>query len=117
MLTAVRDTVAAFSLELVERARAAAAQGSAGAEGAAGATAAGASGGSVRGREEALRTLQQVAEYFRKNEPHSPISTSLDEIVRRAKMPFAELLAELLPDDTAWRSALTSAGIKPPPVQ
>jgi len=71
----------------------------------------------VRGREEALRTLQQVAEYFRKNEPHSPISTSLDEIVRRAKMPFAELLAELLPDDTAWRSALTSAGIKPPPVQ
>ena len=29
----------------------------------------------------------------------------------------AELLAELLPDASAWRSALTSAGIKPPPVQ
>jgi len=115
VLTAVRDTVAAFSLELVERARAAAAQGAAGAESAAGGAGAAAAGGSVRGREEALRTLQHVAEYFRRNEPHSPISTSLDEIVRRAKMPFAELLAELLPDDTAWRSALTSAGIKPPP--
>ena len=117
VLTAIRDTVAAFSAELVEQARAAAALGSPGAQGGAGGAAAAASaGGPVRGREEALRTLQQVAEYFRKNEPQSPISTSLDEIVRRAKMPFAELLAELLPDNNAaWRSALNSAGIKPPP--
>ncbi len=117
VLTVIRDTVAAFSADLVEQARAAAALGSPGAQsGAGGAGAAAAAGGPVRGREEALRTLQQVAEYFRKNEPQSPISTSLDEIVRRAKMPFAELLAELLPDNNAaWRSALNSAGIKPPP--
>lgn len=116
VLTAIRETVASFSADLVEQARAAAAQGSADAQSAAGGAAAGAGpGGSVRGREEALRTLQLVAEYFRKNEPQSPISTSLDEIVRRAKMPFAELLAELLPDNASWRSALTSAGIKPPP--
>jgi type VI secretion system protein ImpA len=118
VVTEIRDSVTAFSKELVDRARAAAAQGAAGAAQAGGAGSAessAAAGGPVRGRDDALRVLQQVAEYFRTNEPHSPISTSLDEIVRRAKMPFAELLAELLPDTSAWRSALTSAGIKPPP--
>jgi type VI secretion system protein ImpA len=119
VITEIRDNVTAFSKELVDRARAAAAQGAPGAAqtgGAASTDSSAAGGGPVRGRDDALRVLQQVAEYFRKNEPHSPISTSLDEIVRRAKMPFAELLAELLPDSSAWRSALTSAGIKPPPV-
>ncbi len=71
-------------------------------------------GGTLRGREDALRNLQLIADYFRTNEPHSPISTCIDEIVRRAKMPFAQLLAELLPDANAWRSVLVSAGIKPP---
>jgi type VI secretion system protein ImpA len=120
VITEIRDNVAAFSKELVDRARAAAAQGAPGAAqtgGAGSADSSAAGGGPVRGRDDALRVLQQVAEYFRKNEPHSPISTSLDEIVRRAKMPFAELLAELLPDSSAWRSAVSSAGIKPPPVQ
>jgi len=118
VLTVARDTVGAFSADLVARARAAAAQrlesGQEGEGAGAGTPGSGAIGGAMRGREEALRLLQQVAEYFRKNEPHSPISTSLDEMVRRARMPFTELLAELLPDASAWRSVLTSAGIKPP---
>jgi type VI secretion system protein ImpA len=116
LLTTIRDTVANFSADLVKAARAAAAVGvSAPADGRAVPGAAPFAEGPIRGREEALRTLLQVAEYFRKFEPHSPISTSLEELVRRARMPFAELLAELLPDATAWRSVLTSAGIKPPP--
>jgi type VI secretion system protein ImpA len=74
-----------------------------------------ASGGPIRSREEALRLLDEVAEFFGKHEPHSPICTSLKETVRRARMPFSELLRELLPDTASWRSALSSAGIKPPP--
>jgi type VI secretion system protein ImpA len=70
--------------------------------------------GALRDRNDALHVLTQVADFFRKQEPHSPISASLDEIVRRARLPFSELLAELLPDTASWRSALTSAGIKPP---
>jgi type VI secretion system protein ImpA len=118
VLTTILNAVRSFSGELVARALAAAAQGSeaqgnmAGNAGGAGMLMA---GGTVSGRDEALRILLQVAEYFKRFEPHSPISTSLEEIVRRARMPFAELLAELLPDHSAWRSALTSAGIKPPP--
>jgi|HubBroStandDraft_2_1064218.scaffolds.fasta_scaffold60037_2 type VI secretion system protein ImpA len=118
VLTAIRDTVATFSADLVARALAAAAQrtdaATAGAGAGTGPAAAATAGGPVRNREDALRVLQQVAEYFRKNEPHSPIAMSLDDMVRRAKMPFAEMLAELLPDTSAWRSVLTSAGIKPP---
>jgi len=41
-------------------------------------------------------------------------SNSLEEIVRRGRLPFAQLLAELVQDQGAWRNALTSAGIKPP---
>ncbi len=69
----------------------------------------------IRSREDALRVLLDVAEYFRANEPHSPISISLEETVRRARLSFSDLLMELLPDRTSWRTALTSAGIKPPP--
>jgi type VI secretion system protein ImpA len=71
--------------------------------------------GGIRSREDALRVLLHVAEYFRANEPHSPTAISLEETVRRARLSFSDLLMELLPDRTAWRSALTSAGIKPPP--
>jgi type VI secretion system protein ImpA len=118
VLSSIRDTVATFAADLVTRALAARAAAAESGQGTAGAGAAAAgnagAGGPLRGREDALRTLQQVAEYFRKNEPHSPISMSLDDLVRRAKLPFAELLAELLPDTNAWRTVLTSAGIKPP---
>lgn len=116
VLSTVRDMVESVSRELVARARAVATitpgdtmNGSGNGNGLA------ISNGVVLGREEALRTLARVADYFRQHEPHSPISTSLDEIVRRAHMPFPQLLAELLPDPAAWRSALISAGIKPPP--
>jgi type VI secretion system protein ImpA len=71
-------------------------------------------GGVLRDREDALRVLLHVADYFHRNEPQSPISRSLEETVRRARLPFSELLAELLSDEGAWRTALTTAGIKPP---
>ncbi|HEX7760607.1 MAG TPA: type VI secretion system protein TssA [Caulobacteraceae bacterium] len=70
--------------------------------------------GAVRNREDALRTLLQLAEYFRTTEPQSPVSTILEETVRRARMSFADLLAELMPDQTQWRTVLTNVGIKPP---
>ncbi len=62
-------------------------------------------------REDALRTLEAVARYFREAEPHSPVSYTLTELVRRARLPFVQLLAELLPDEDARRGLLTAAGI------
>jgi len=62
-----------------------------------------------------LRQLLQLADYFKSTEPQSPLSAILEEAVRRARLSFADLLAELLPDPAAWRGALTNVGIKPPP--
>jgi type VI secretion system protein ImpA len=110
-LSAVRDTVEYFSKDIVARTLV---QDGPGTEGSGPTGSKGRSGGAVGSREEALRTLLQVAAYFKQHEPHSPIATSLEELVRRARLPFSELLAELVPDPAAWRAALTSAGIKPP---
>jgi len=121
VITTIHDSVKQFSADLVARATAAAAAAKGSADSQAGDNSAGDNSngramltGGVSGREDALRVLLQVAEFFRTHEPHSPIATSLDEMVRRARLPFAELLAELVPDQAAWRGALSSAGIKPP---
>jgi type VI secretion system protein ImpA len=70
--------------------------------------------GSLASREEAFRTLLVIADYFRRHEPHSPISYTLDELVRRGRLSLPELLVELIPDESARRTYLQSAGIKPP---
>ena len=44
----------------------------------------------IRTREDAFRTLLKVAEFFRKTEPHSPISYTLEELVRRGRLPLAD---------------------------
>jgi type VI secretion system protein ImpA len=82
--------------------------------GAAGPAAAAAPAGAITTRDDALRVLVKIAEYFRANEPHSPIAFALDDLVRRARMSLPELLAELLPDANARRTFLTAAGIRPP---
>jgi type VI secretion system protein ImpA len=70
--------------------------------------------GELRNREEALEVLARVARYFSTHEPQSPISESLQDLVRRARLPFSELMAELIPDASALRMAFIFAGIKPP---
>lgn len=68
---------------------------------------------SIRSREEAFDLLIAVARYFRKAEPHSPMSMSIETMVRRGRMDFSELLAELLPEQHARHAVLTAAGIQP----
>ena len=69
--------------------------------------------GEIRSREEAFICLAAVADYFRRNEPQSPLSDAIDTVVLRGRMNFAELLAEIVQDEHARRGILISAGIKP----
>jgi type VI secretion system protein ImpA len=64
-------------------------------------------------REDALRELGRIAEYFRRTEPHSPLSYTLEEAVRRGRMTLGELLAEVLPDQEARHGLLARLGIRP----
>ena len=74
-----------------------------------------ASPGRAASREDALRALTEIANFFRRTEPHSPLSYTLDEAVRRGRMSWPELLAEIVADLDTRNGILTTLGIHPPP--
>ena len=67
----------------------------------------------IASREDAFRQLAKVAEFFRKTEPHSPISYTLDDVVRRGRLSLPDLLAELIQDQSTRQDFLARAGIQP----
>ncbi len=67
----------------------------------------------IASREQAFELLADIARYFRRTEPHSPIPMAIETLVRRGRMDFLELLAELVPEAQARNAVLTAAGIKP----
>ena len=60
-----------------------------------GGVAAGAAHGVIAGREQALRQLGEIAAWFRRTEPHSPLAYTLDEAVRRGRMSWPDLMEEI----------------------
>ncbi len=82
--------------------------------GATGGVALAAAPGQVASREDALRALSEIANFFRRTEPHSPLSYTLDDAVRRGRMTWPELMAEVVADQDARNRILTTLGIRPP---
>lgn len=72
-------------------------------------------GGDIASREQALAVILRAAQFFRVHEPHSPLSYTLEDAVRRARLPLPDLLEELVQDEEARRRMLMNAGIQPPP--
>jgi len=64
-------------------------------------------------RDTALNLLSTVAEFFRKTEMHSPISNTLDQVIRWANLSLSELLPELMIDDKAYFYYCKLTGINP----
>ena len=54
-----------------------------------------AAAGPVDSRQEALKRLREVEDYFRRTEPHSPISHLIGRAVRWGNMSFEELVRDL----------------------
>ena len=65
-------------------------------------------------RDTMLDEIIRIAAAFRESEPNSPISFTLEEAVRRARLPWPELLRELMPDIAARSALLTGSGIRLP---
>jgi type VI secretion system protein ImpA len=63
-------------------------------------------------REDALAMLTEIADWFRKNEPQSPLAYTIDDAIRRGRLSWPELIAELVSDDGTRRNILSSLGIK-----
>jgi type VI secretion system protein ImpA len=69
----------------------------------------------VQTREEAFRALLQISDYFRRAEPHSPVSYALEQVVRWGRMSLPELLSELVEDQSSRREVYKRTGIPQPP--
>ncbi len=67
----------------------------------------------LRTREDALRELGRIATFFREHEPNSPTAYTLQTLIRRARLPLADLLQELITDEAVRRAYLNVAGIGP----
>lgn len=61
----------------------------------------GGTSGPVKNRDDAFRKLIEISEFFRKTEPHSPISYMLQRTVKWGSMPLGDLIRELIPDSSA----------------
>jgi type VI secretion system protein ImpA len=66
-------------------------------------------------REDMLRELERIADFFRRTEPHSPLAYTLEEAVRRGRLTWPELLTEVVPDANVRGAMLVMLGIRPVP--
>lgn len=61
----------------------------------------GTSSGPIRSREQALRELRDIADFFRRTEPHSPVAYLADKAARWGTMPLHVWLRTVVKDDGA----------------
>ena len=71
------------------------------------------SAGSLASKEAALRALGEIAGFFRRTEPHSPVAYLLDRAVYWANMPLEQFLAELIRDEGTLSSIRERVGLPP----
>lgn len=75
--------------------------------------------GVIQSRGDALKRLSELADYFRKNEPHSPVSYLIQRAVKWGNMPLENWLQDVIKDDniiSALRQTLgfNTGGDEPP---
>jgi type VI secretion system protein ImpA len=105
LLGPVARTAKLFAEQLATRAPVGAAvAGDAGGNGAAAPGAARAVG-DIRSRDDALRTLDAVAAYFRANEPSSPVPLFVERAKRLVSKDFLAVLEDIVPDALAQAKA------------
>ncbi|MFK5914344.1 MAG: type VI secretion system protein TssA [Woeseiaceae bacterium] len=68
--------------------------------------------GPIKTRADAFRHLNEISNFFRKTEPHSPISYALDKAVKWGDMSLSELMQELIPDSSSLNYYSSLTGVK-----
>ena len=66
--------------------------------------------GAIKSRQDAIRALDAAAEFFRRNEPSSPIPLFLERAKRLVSKDFLEVLADVAPD--ALPQARAAGGLR-----
>lgn len=70
------------------------------------------SGGTLN-RDGLLREITRIAALFRVEEPNSPLGYTLEDAVRRARLPWPDLLKEMMPEAGPRLALLSGLGIRP----
>ncbi len=68
-------------------------------------------GGPLRGRTEALRQLAEVAQYFQRTEPHSPVAYLVQRAIKWGQMPLELWLEEVIKDGAVLGHLKETLGI------
>lgn len=63
-------------------------------------------GADIASREDVLRTLERLVQYYRQHEPSSPIPILLERAKRLVPMSFLEILQDLAPDGVAQMAVI-----------
>ncbi|MGE5347615.1 MAG: ImpA family type VI secretion system protein, partial [Acidithiobacillales bacterium] len=72
----------------------------------------GAAGGAIRARDQALAQLAQVADYFRRTEPHSPVSYLVQRAISWGQMPLDAWLHDVIKDANTLSHLRETLGLK-----
>lgn len=76
------------------------AEGGESANGASGGTGKAAATGAIQNRKDALKRLADVADFFQKTEPHSPVSYLVQRAVKWGNMPLENWLQDVIKDES-----------------
>src|SRR5262249_38627659 len=69
-------------------------------------------GGMIRSRQDALRRLNEVAEYFSRTEPHSPVSYLVQRAIKWGRMPLDSWLEDVIQDENVLERLRDVLGLK-----
>ena len=71
----------------------------------------GTSAGPIRTRQDAINRLGEVADFFRKTEPHSPVSYLVQRAIKWGQMPLETWLASVIKDNNVLEDLRETLGI------
>lgn len=72
----------------------------------------GGGGGPVRTRADAIKKLQEVVDFLRRTEPHSPVAYLVQRAIKWAHQPLESVLSELVKDSSVLESIEDVLGIQ-----
>ena len=66
----------------------------------------------VANREQAMQVLQDIADYFQTNEPHSPVSYMLQKTIKWNQMPLHEWLSQVIKNENPLETVHELLGVQ-----
>lgn len=66
-------------------------------------------------RETAFQSIERIAQFFERTEPHSPVYFALRQAVRWGRMPLPDLLRELIEDGSTMEALRKQIGLPQQP--